>query len=51
MKNYGKPIILIVDNAPSHSNMCEFPQKDEINACKILRFPPYGPIFDNTKNI
>ena len=43
MVKHGSNVLLIVDNAPCHTNLEEAVLVDELQECKILRLSPYSP--------
>ncbi|KAF7692991.1 hypothetical protein CDIK_2320 [Cucumispora dikerogammari] len=48
---HGGPVVLVVDNAPCHSQVESVLQKAEFLECKILRLGPYSSMFNPIENI
>ena len=51
MSKHGGPVVLVLDNAPCHSNVEEHVLVGELEACKILRLGPYSPMLNPIENV
>ena len=51
ISKHGGPVVLVVDNAPCHSQVEEVLQEREFRNCKILRLGPYSSMFNPIENI
>ena len=44
-------VVLVIDNAPCHSNIEEILEEEEFREHKILRLAPYSPILNPIENV
>ena len=51
MEKHGGPIVLVIDNAPCHSNIEAELLKEDLADCKVLRLGRYSPMFNPIENI
>ncbi|KAF7685812.1 hypothetical protein CDIK_3439 [Cucumispora dikerogammari] len=51
ISKHGGPVVLVVDNAPCHSQVENVLQDIHFENCKILRLGPYSPMFNPIENI
>ena len=45
-KQYGGPVVMVVDNTPCHSNIEEVFSEEEFLGWEVLRLGPYSPMFN-----
>ena len=50
-RQYGGPVVMVVDNAPYHSNIEEVFSEEEFLWCEVLRLGPYSPMFNPIKQV
>ena len=48
---HGGPVVMVIDNAPCHSQMKTVFLTPEFEGCKLLRLALYSPMVNPTKNI
>ena len=49
-RQYGGPVVMVVDNAPCHSNIEVF-SEEEFLGCEVLRLGPYSPMFNPIEQV
>ena len=49
--HYGGPVVMVVDNAPCHSNIEEVFSEEEFLGCEVLRLGPYCPMFNPIEQV
>ena len=50
-RQYGGPVVMVVDNAPCHSNIEEVFSEEEFLGCEVLRLGPYSPMFNPIEQV
>ena len=50
-RQYGGPVVMVVDNAPCHSNIEEVFNEKEFLGCEVLRLGPYSPMFNPIEQV
>ena len=50
-RQYGGPVVMVVDNALCHSNIEEVFSEEEFLGCKVLRLGPYSPMFNPIEQV
>ena len=45
------PVVMVVDNAPYHSNIEEVFSEEEFLGCEVLRLGPYSPMFNPIEQV
>ena len=50
-RQYGGPVVMVVDNAPCHSNIEEVFSEEEFLGCEVLRLGPYSPMFNTIEQV
>ena len=51
MIRHGEPVVMVVDNAPCHSQLEEVLQGQEFRQNKIIRLGPYSPMLNPIENV
>lgn len=51
MIKHGEPVVMVIDNAPCHSNIEEVLQEEEFREHRILRLGPYSAMFNPIENV
>ncbi|KAF7702762.1 hypothetical protein CDIK_0391 [Cucumispora dikerogammari] len=51
VERHGRSVVIVIDNAPCHTNVEPILKKAEFSLCKILRLRPYSPMFNLIENI
>ncbi|KAF7685021.1 hypothetical protein CDIK_4229 [Cucumispora dikerogammari] len=51
VERHGGPVVIVIDNAPCHTNVETILEEAEFSLCKILRLWPYSPMFNPIENI
>lgn len=51
MSKHGGPVVMVMDNAPCHSNVEELLVEDDLKDCKILKMSPYSPMLNPIENV
>ena len=50
-RQYGGPVVMVVDNSPCHSNIEEVFSEEEFIGCQVLRLGPYSPMFNPIEQV
>ena len=50
-RQYGGPVVMVVDNAPCHSNIEEVFSEEEFLGCEVFRLGPYSSMFNPIEQI
>ena len=50
-RQYGGPVVMVVDNTPFHSNIEEVFSEEEFLGCEVLRMGPYSPMFNPIEQV
>ena len=50
-RQYGGPVVMVVDNAPCHSNIEEVFSEEEFLGCEVLKLAPYSPMFNPIEQV
>ena len=50
-RQYRGPVVMVVDNAPCHSNIEEVFSEKEFLGCEMLRFGPCSPMFNPIEQV
>ena len=50
-RQYGGPVVMVVDNAPCPSNIEEVFSEEEFLGCEVLRLGPYSPMFNPIEQV
>ena len=50
-RQYGGRVVMVVDNAPCHSNIEEVFSEEEFLGCEVLRLGPFCPMFNPIEQV
>ena len=50
-RQYGCPVVMVVDNVPCHSNIEEVFSEEEFLGCEVLRLGSYSPMFNPIEQV
>ena len=50
-RQYGGLVVMVVDNAPCHSNIEKVFSEEEFRGCEVLRLGPYSPMFNPIEQV
>ena len=50
-RQYGGPVVMVVDNAPCHSNIEEVFSEEEFLGCEVLRLGPCSQMFNPIEQV